>query len=43
MIKKIFLIVLIYCALTSCGKKGDPQYIKPETKVKIQSESIYKI
>ena len=26
MIKKVTLILILICFLTSCGKKGDPEY-----------------
>ena len=32
MIKKISFIFLICCLLTSCGKKGDPEYRNSEQK-----------
>ena len=32
MIKKFTIIVLLFCAVISCGKKGDPEY----------KQSIYK-
>ena len=32
MIKKITLIILLFCAVISCGKKGDPEYMDPEKK-----------
>ena len=34
MIKKITLIILVFYAVVSCGKKGDPKYIDPEKKKK---------
>ena len=34
MIKKITLIILLFCAVVSCGKKGDPEYMGPDKKVK---------
>ena len=40
MIKKITLIVLLFCAIVSCGKKGDPEYVDPEKKVEIQEVLI---
>ena len=40
MIKKITLIILLFCALVSCGKKGDPKYGDPEKKVEIQEVFI---
>ena len=36
MIKKITLIILLFCAVVSCGKKSDPKYEDPEKKVKTQ-------
>ena len=33
MIKKIIFIFLVCYLLTSCGKKGDPEYKDPEQKV----------
>ena len=36
MIKKISLIILLFCLVFSCGKKGDPEYIDPKNKAKIQ-------
>ena len=40
MIKKITLIILLFCAVISCGKKGDPKYIDPDKKVEIKEASI---
>tara|TARA_B100000902_G_scaffold375989_1_gene406561 strand:- start:216 stop:347 length:132 start_codon:yes stop_codon:yes gene_type:complete len=40
MIKKIALIILLICAVTSCGKKGDPEYIDPENKAKVKEVLI---
>tara|TARA_Y100000768_G_scaffold270672_1_gene206948 strand:+ start:1377 stop:1505 length:129 start_codon:yes stop_codon:yes gene_type:complete len=42
MIKKIFLTLLIICALVSCGKKGDPQYKESKKNTKL-SNTIFKI
>ena len=36
MIKKITLIILLFCAVISCGKKGDPKYMDPEKKAELQ-------
>ena len=36
MIKKITLIILLFCAVISCGKNGDPEYIDPNKKVMSQ-------
>ena len=35
MIKKITLIILLFCAIISCGKKGDPEYLDPDKKAEI--------
>ena len=40
MIKKITLIMLVFCAVVYCGKKGDPKYIDPEKKVEVQEVLI---
>ena len=40
MIKKITLIILVFCVVVSCGKKGDPKYIDPEKKVEVQKVLI---
>ena len=40
MIKKITLIILLFCAVLSCGKKGDPTYIEPDKKVEIKEVLI---
>ena len=40
MIKKITLIILLFCAVISCGKKGDPKYIDPEKNTKIKEVLI---
>ena len=40
MIKKITLIILLFCTVVSCGKKGDPEYIDPKTKVEAQAVLI---
>ena len=37
MIKKITLIILLFCAVISCGKKGDPEYMDPEKKVELKN------
>tara|TARA_X000001036_G_C20152755_1_gene592064 strand:+ start:41 stop:172 length:132 start_codon:yes stop_codon:yes gene_type:complete len=37
MIKKITLILIFCVAISSCGKKGDPEYKKPENNAKIRS------
>ena len=40
MTKKIILIILLFCAVISCGKKGDPKYIDPDKKAEIKEASI---
>ena len=35
MIKKITLVILLFCMIISCGKKGDPQYTDSDKKVEI--------
>ena len=40
MIKKITLIILVFCVVVSCGKKGDPKYTDPEKKVEVQEVLI---
>ena len=37
MIKKIILTLIFCVAISSCGKKGDPEYKEPENNAKIQS------
>tara|TARA_B100001564_G_scaffold344844_1_gene342830 strand:+ start:446 stop:574 length:129 start_codon:yes stop_codon:yes gene_type:complete len=37
MIKKITLTLLLCCILISCGKKGNPEYIDPDSKVNLQT------
>ena len=36
MIKKITLIILLFCAIISCGKKGDPEYMDLEKKAELK-------
>ena len=43
MIKKFVVALILYCALTSCGKKGDPEYKELEKKANTQLLFIYKI
>jgi|TARA_B100001093_G_scaffold472237_1_gene495208 predicted small lipoprotein YifL len=40
MIKKITLIILLFCAVISCGKKGDPKYTDPEKKAEVKEVLI---
>ena len=40
MIKKITLVILLFCAVISCGKKGDPEYVDPDKKVEIKEVLI---
>jgi len=40
MIKKITLIILLFCAVISCGKKGDPEYMDPEKKAELKGVLI---
>ena len=40
MIKKFAIIILLFCAIISCGKKGDPKYIDPDKKVETKEVSI---
>tara|TARA_B100000768_G_C10963556_1_gene242731 strand:+ start:137 stop:268 length:132 start_codon:yes stop_codon:yes gene_type:complete len=43
MIKKTILVLILSFMIFSCGKKGDPEYKDPETKVKIQNVLINKV
>ena len=43
MIKNIAIILILFCALVSCGKKGDPKYKDPEKKTQIQNILINKV
>ena len=40
MIKKIILVILLFCAVISCGKKGDPKYMDPEKKAELKEVLI---
>ena len=40
MIKKIILIILLFCAAISCGKKGDTKYVNPDKKAEIKKVSV---
>ena len=37
MIKKIIIIILLFCAVISCGKKEDPKYgsLKKEVEISV--------
>ena len=37
MIKKFTIIMLLFCAVISCGKKGDPKYVDPDKKAEIKT------
>ena len=43
MIKKISLILLCFCFIISCGKKGDPEYKEPEKKAEFKTILINKV
>ena len=36
MIKKFTIIILLFCAVISCGKKSDPKYVDPDKKAEIK-------
>jgi len=40
MIKKFTIIILLFCVVISCGKKGDPEYVDPDKKAEINEVSI---
>ena len=40
MIKKFTIIILLFYAVISCGKKGDPQYVDPDKKAEIKKVSV---
>ena len=40
MIKKFTIIILLFYAVISCGKKGDPEYINPDKKAEIKEVLI---
>ena len=40
MIKKFTLIILLFYAVISCGKKGDPKYVDPDKKAEIKEVSV---
>ena len=40
MIKKFTIIILLFCAIISCGKKNDPKYVDPDKKAEIKEVLI---
>ena len=40
MTKKFTIIILLFCVLISCGKKGNPKYVDPNKKAEINEVSI---
>ncbi len=42
MIKQITLVVFLFCAVISCGKKGDPEYMDPNKKARMYKILINK-
>ena len=40
MIKKITLIIMLFCVIISCGKKGDPKYMDTEKKAELKKVLI---
>ena len=40
MIKKFSIIILLFFAVISCGKKGDPKYLDPDKKAEIKEVSV---
>ncbi len=40
MIKKLTIIILLFCAVISCGKKSDLKYTDPDKKAGIKKVSI---
>jgi len=43
MIKKIILILILCSAISSCGKKGDPEYKESKNNTKIQNILINRV
>ena len=43
MTKKITLILLLFCVVISCGKKGDPEYKSSSEKIKLSTIIINKV
>ena len=42
MIKKFTIIIILFSAVISCGKKGDPKYKDPDIKAEIKEVLINK-
>ena len=40
MIKKFIIIIFLFCAVISCGKKSDPKYVDPDKKAEIKEVSV---
>ena len=40
MIKKLTIIIFLFCTVISCGKKGDPKYVDPNKKAEIKEVLI---
>ncbi len=40
MIKKFTIIILLFVAVISCGKRGDPKYVDPDKKTEIKEVSV---
>ena len=38
--KKLTIIILLFCAVLSCGKKGNPEYVDPDKKAEIKEVLI---
>ena len=36
MIKKFTIIILLFCVVISCGKKGDPKYEDPDKEAEVK-------
>ena len=43
MIKKFTIIIVLFCVVISCGKKGDPEYKALNHEIKIPTIIINKI
>ena len=40
MIKKFTIIMLLFCSVISCWKKGDPKYVDPDKEANIKKVLI---